>query len=86
MKMINISEKLDLPADVLRNVSRFEVISSDTIYVENHKGVAHFSDTEIHINCIKYTLKIYGYNLEIKTLTDKFTSISGELTNIELSR
>lgn len=82
-KMIKISEKLDIPTDILRNVAKFEVVHNDTIYVENHNGITHFSDTEIHIDCKKYTLKIFGEKLEIKSLSHRYANIYGAILNIE---
>lgn len=82
-KTLKISEKLDLPTDILRNVTKFEVIHSDTIYVENHFGILQFTDTEIHINCKKHTVKIFGENLEIKSFTKSHINIFGLFFNIE---
>lgn len=82
-KILKLSEKLDLPTDIVRNVCRFEVIHNDTIYVENHFGILLFCDTEIHINAKKFTIKIFGENLQIKNLSDNFLNIFGTILNIE---
>ncbi|MFI3225928.1 MAG: YabP/YqfC family sporulation protein [Clostridia bacterium] len=85
-KMIDISRKLEVPTNLIRDVSKIEVISNDTVIIENHKGILNLDDTEIHINCGDLIVKIFGFNLVLGAISQTDILIVGNITNIDFLR
>lgn len=85
-KLRDISSNLDITTDILRNVSKIEIISNDTIYIQNYKEIALFTDNDLHVDCNGFRLMITGFNISLKSLTDEFISVFGKFTNIEFSK
>lgn len=85
-KMISLSKKLDVPSEVVRNVSKIEVISNDTIFIENHRGILLLEDTQVHVNCGDIIVKISGFDLDIGSISSSDLSVFGTILNIDFVR
>lgn len=85
-KMLNLSRKLEVPSNIVRDVSKVEVVSNDTVFIENHNGVLLLSDSEIHINCGAMIVKISGENLDIASISSGDVSIFGLILKIDFVR
>ncbi|MEH7509165.1 sporulation protein YqfC, partial [Priestia megaterium] len=44
-----MTKTMELPADVLMDLPRITLVGQIHIYIENHKGLLAFSDTEIRV-------------------------------------
>ena len=56
---------LDLPQDVVQDLPRITMIGNVQLYVENHRGVLHFSSENLKLELTKGTLEVFGKNLVI---------------------
>lgn len=85
-RLIDISKKIEVPTNILRNVSKIEIIAHDTISIENHKGILHYDDTNIDINCGDFIARISGFDLNLGTMDNTFLTIFGNIQNIDFTR
>ncbi len=81
--MKKTADKLYLPRDTFRNVSRVEIIANDTVYIENHRGILNFTDNLVAVDCGKFTLSVIGFNLKINNFSRDTISIFGDITNLD---
>lgn len=85
-KLIAFSRKLEVPTNLVRDVFKIEIISNDTILIENHCGILHLGDTEIFIDCQNTIVKMYGFNLKLGAISKTDILILGEITNIDFEK
>ena len=73
-----ISEKLDLPKDVILNLPKITILGDEEITIENHKGIILFERNRIKINTKVKIINIEGENFEILYIGDSTITISGK--------
>lgn len=73
-----ISEKLDLPKDVILNLPKITILGDEEITIENHKGIILFERNIIKINTKVKIINIEGENFEILYIGDSTITISGK--------
>ncbi|MBD7914006.1 sporulation protein YqfC [Clostridium sp. Sa3CUN1] len=73
-----ISEKLDLPKDVILNLPKITIVGNEEITIENHKGIILFERNIIKINTKVKIINIEGENFEILYIGDSTITISGK--------
>jgi sporulation protein YqfC len=76
------SELFDLPQDVALNVPRMTLVGSVQLYVENHRGVSHFSDRALHVKINNGELRILGEQLKIRAIYPEEVLIEGRITSL----
>lgn len=77
-----ISEKLDLPKDIILSVPRITIVGDNEITIENHKGIIVFDRNIIRINTKVKVVNIEGENFEILYIGDSTISVSGKFKSI----
>lgn len=77
-----ISEKLDLPKDVILNLPKITILGNTEITIENHKGIILFEKNIIKINTKVKVVNIEGDNFEILYIADATITISGKFKSI----
>lgn len=77
------AELLDMPHDVVFDLPRLTAIGDRQIYIENHKGVIHFSDEQLRIALTKGHLEVNGKCLEIRTIWTDEVFVEGIITGIQ---
>lgn len=77
-----LTEKLDLPKDVVLNLPKITIIGNDEIIIENHKGIILFERNIIKINSKIKIINIEGENFEILYIGDSTITISGKFKSI----
>lgn len=77
-----ISEKLDLPKDIILSVPRITIVGDNEITIENHKGIILFDRNIIRINTKVKVVNIEGENFEILYIGDSTISVSGKFKSI----
>ncbi|MBQ6820295.1 MAG: sporulation protein YqfC [Clostridium sp.] len=77
-----LSEKLDLPKDVILNLPKITIIADDEITIENHRGIILFERNIIKINTKVKAISIHGENFEILYIGDSTITISGKFKAI----
>lgn len=77
-----ISEKLDLPKDVVLDLPKITIVGKSEITIENHKGIILFEKNIIKINTKVKVVNIEGDNFEILYIGDSTITISGKFKSI----
>lgn len=73
---------LDLPQDVVQDLPRITMIGNVQLYVENHRGVIHFSSENLKLELTKGTLEVFGKNLVIRAILSEEVFIEGLIDDV----
>ncbi|MBL5813874.1 sporulation protein YqfC [Bacillus sporothermodurans] len=63
-----MTNKMELPQDVMMDLPRITMIGQIHIYIENHRGLLTFSDREVRLLLKQGQLLIKGQSFVIKTI------------------
>ncbi|GKU79716.1 sporulation protein YqfC [Paenibacillus sp. L3-i20] len=78
------AELLDMPQDVVFDLPRLTMIGDRQLYIENHRGVVHFSSECLRLALSKGQLEVNGSSLVIRTIWTEEVFIEGVITSIQL--
>ena len=78
-----LTEALELPKEILLNMSKITMVGSQELIIENYKGVVEYGSNRIRINTGNGLVKISGNNLAIKEITSEDIKISGQIGTLE---
>jgi sporulation protein YqfC len=76
---------LDLPQDVVFDLPRFTMIGNRQLYIENHRGVAHFSSELLKLNLSQGSVQVIGEQLVIRAILPEEVFIEGIIADIRYS-
>ena len=71
---------LDMPLDMIKNYSRITAIGSESILIENYKGISEYEEDIIRLS---NDICIIGNSLHIEEITDIDMLITGNIKSIE---
>ncbi|CAG7606101.1 hypothetical protein PAESOLCIP111_00880 [Paenibacillus solanacearum] len=74
---------LDLPQDVVMDLPRVTMIGNRQLYIENHRGVLHFSSEALKLALSKGKLEVYGQELVIRAIMTEEVFIEGVIQDIK---
>ena len=74
---------LDLPQDVVQDLPRITMIGNVQLYVENHRGVLHFSSENLKLELTKGKLEVYGKQLVIRAILSEEVFIEGLIDDVK---
>ncbi|MCH5252168.1 MAG: YabP/YqfC family sporulation protein [Lachnospiraceae bacterium] len=77
--MKKISEKFDLPPDILEGATIVNVYGNQSALVENYKSIIEYSPNQIKLQGRHVKLLIEGNNLEIDRFTLEDCKIRGDI-------
>lgn len=77
-----LTNHLELPSDVILELPRVTTIGQLHAYIENHRGLLHFSDTEIRLKMEKGYLRITGENFVLKMMLPEEILVEGKITEL----
>lgn len=77
-----LTEKFDLPKDVMLNLPKITIVGDSEITIENHKGIILFERNIIKINTKVKIVNIEGEDFEILYIGDSTITISGKFKSI----
>lgn len=77
-----ISDALELPKDITLDIPKVIILGTDSVSVENHKGIISYNDNQIKINTGCGILTISGERLAIKSIIQEEIIITGKIDNI----
>jgi sporulation protein YqfC len=77
---------LDLPQDVVQDLPRITMIGNLQLYIENHRGVLHFSPDRLKLALTKGTLEIRGKQLVIRAILTEEVFIEGTIDDIQYGK
>lgn len=79
-----ISQFSDIPADILTDLPRLELIGDGELRVEQHKGILAYGQEEIHVSGGNFIIKIRGEQLNLRAMTGMELLITGRIESIQL--
>ncbi|MEK8129663.1 sporulation protein YqfC [Paenibacillus filicis] len=74
---------LDLPQDVALDLPRITMIGNLQLYIENHRGVIHFSSESLKLALPKGRLEVTGSNLAIRAIMPDEVMIEGTIRDVQ---
>ncbi|MFH5182771.1 sporulation protein YqfC [Paenibacillus sp. TAB 01] len=74
---------LDVPQDVVLDLPRFTMIGNMQLYIENHRGVLHFSSELLRLALSKGKLEVHGKELVIRAILSEEVFIEGVIDEIK---
>jgi len=77
-----LTKQLDLPQDVMMDFPRITMVGQIHIYIENHKGLLSFSETEIRIMLTQGQLLVKGREFVIKTILPEELLLEGKIDSV----
>lgn len=78
----NISEKLDLPRDIMLDIPKITIMGDSEIVIENHKGIIVFEDDLVKVNSRIGSVSILGKGFEILFIGGKTLTLSGKFKSV----
>lgn len=81
--MGSVAELFDLPADVLAGLPRLELVGSRQLYLEGHRGLLSYSETQIDANTGFGVLRIRGERLTLLAMTAGELRVGGRIDAVE---
>lgn len=73
-------EALDLPNDLVFDLPRLTWVGGKQLYIENHRGIVHFSPEALHLRTKGGTLEVQGSGLLIKEIMPEEIVVEGKIT------
>jgi sporulation protein YqfC len=77
-----LTNKMELPADILMDLPRITMIGQIHIYIENHRGLLSFSDKEIRLLLKQGQLLVKGEAFVIKTILPEEILLEGKISQV----
>lgn len=78
----SISDALELPKDITLDIPKVTFLGTESVSVENHKGMISYSDNQIRINTVCGILIISGQRLSIKSIVQEEIIITGKIISV----
>lgn len=78
----NISEKLELPRDIVLDLPKITITGDNEIIIENHKGVILFEEKQVKVNSGVGLISISGSNFEILFMGGSTITLSGKFKSM----
>jgi sporulation protein YqfC len=77
-----MTKTMDLPQDVMMDLPRITMIGQLHIYIENHRGLLAFSDSEVRLMLKNGQLLIKGTSFVIKTILPEEIMLEGKIDKV----
>lgn len=74
---------LDVPQDITMDLPRLTMIGNMQLFIENHRGVLHFSDQHLKLALTKGVLEVRGQNLSIRTIMSEEVLVDGVISELK---
>ncbi|WP_270172288.1 sporulation protein YqfC [Paenibacillus sp. SYP-B4298] len=75
---------LDVPQDVVFDLPRVTMIGDRQLYIENHRGVLHFTSDLLRLALSKGELEVAGSGLVIRAIWTEEVFIEGQIHHLQL--
>lgn len=77
-----MTKTMDLPQDVMMDLPRITMIGQLHIYIENHRGLLAFTDSEVRLMLKNGQLLIKGDAFVIKTILPEEIMLEGKIDKV----
>lgn len=78
-----LMKHLALPTDVMLELPRITMIGQIHVYIENHKGLIVYSDTELKLKTNKGYVQISGSSFVLKMMLPEEILLEGLITEVK---
>ncbi|MEH7443112.1 sporulation protein YqfC [Heyndrickxia sp. MSNUG] len=78
-----MTQKMDLPQDVMMDLPRITMIGQVHIYIENHRGLLAFSDGEVRLLIKNGQLLVKGKAFVIRTILPEEILLEGKIDQVQ---
>lgn len=78
-----LMKHLALPTDVMLELPRITMIGQIHVYIENHKGLIVYSDTELKLKTNKGYVQISGSSFVLKMMVPEEILLEGLITEVK---
>ena len=79
-----LTERLNLPEDLLDGVSRLTLTGGRTLRIENYRCMLSFSEALLEVSCRKQTLRVRGEDLRIVSMDRQELLLDGTVLAVEV--
>ena len=73
----SIADAWGVPKEVIMNIPKLTIAGASEIYIENHKGILSYTDTEIRVSTPMGIVRVFGNGLSIDRIRLEDILISG---------
>ncbi|CAM2831132.1 sporulation protein YqfC [Paenibacillus sediminis] len=77
------TDVLDVPQDIVFDLPRLTLIGNRQLYIENHRGVIHFSSEQLILAVTEGKLLVAGKELIIRAILPEEVFIEGIISDIQ---
>ncbi|KHD85198.1 sporulation protein YqfC [Heyndrickxia ginsengihumi] len=77
-----LTNKMELPQDVMMDLPRITMIGQIHIYIENHRGLLSFTDRELRLLLKNGQLLVKGQSFVIKTILPEEILLEGKIDEV----
>lgn len=77
------SQVIDLPPDLTLDLPRITLIGNQSLMIENHRGLIHFSSEQLKLAIHNGIMEMNGSSLTISTITSVDISIEGRIDELK---
>ncbi len=77
-----LADTLNISKEIIINTSKIVAIGNREMTIENYRGIIEYTDKSIRLMTNPYIIKIDGICLEIKTMTQDFLYITGNINSV----
>lgn len=77
-----MADFLEIPADIVLDLSKLTITGRNELYLENHKGIIEYSTVRMRINLSRGYLEISGEDLQIQALMPDEMKVIGEISSV----
>lgn len=81
--LTGLSQKLQMPGDVLAGVPRIEMIGTRQVAMEPHKGLLEYGTEQISVQSALGAVRISGNSLKILAMNSHRITIGGTIKCVE---
>ena len=70
------------PPEVTGDVPKITVTGTSAVYVEQHKGIAAFSDDKVVFHVAQGRIRVEGHDIVFRSYTNHEAMLEGKITGI----
>lgn len=78
-----LTKYLALPSDIVLDLPRITMIGQIHVYIENHQGLALYSDDELRLKINKGYIQIKGASFVLKTMLPEEILLEGTISEVK---
>lgn len=78
-----VSEMFELPKEVTLNMPKINLIGSNQMLIENHRGIIEYSPNLIRVNSTVGVIRVQGVGLNLRNIAADDIMINGTIKSIE---